>query len=226
MCKVIISFFLSLGLISISYAAPCYGTKMPKTKEFFSGAQNYTILKRYLEADLGKIRSAQDFFLLSYGVFDWVSIDLKVGVGNIKQHPVGSDEIDYPCGFAGGYGFRLRIHESKKVKMVGVFQHISAHPPKVSLGGIDHEAILDDWQLSFLVSRSFAKITPYIGAKWSRTDYIHRVDGNRKRVMSDLTKNIGFVIGLDLPVAERIWLNLEGQLLDSEALAFSLNCSF
>lgn len=36
-----------------------------------------------------------------------MSIDLKGGAGNIKQHPVGSDEIDYPANFAGGMAFVL-----------------------------------------------------------------------------------------------------------------------
>jgi hypothetical protein len=226
MRKIAIVLLLGLSLTPVCYGAPCYGTKMPKAKEFFTGAQNYTILKRYLEKDFGKLRSTQTFMLVSYGAFDWLSIDLKGGAGNIKQHPLGSDEIDYPSGFAGGYGFRLRIYESKDAKFVGGFQHISAHPPKVKLGDIDQEAILDDWQFSFLFSRAVLNITPYIGTRWSKTDYIHRVESNRRRKRSDLTKNIGLILGVDVPLSKKIWLNLEGQFLDSEAFALSLNYSF
>lgn len=226
MRKITIFLLLGLSLTSICYAAPCYGTKMPKAKEFFTGAQNYTIFKRYLEKDFGKLRSTQTFMLASYGVFDWLSIDLKAGAGNIKQRPLDSNEIDYSSGFAGGYGFRLRIYESKDAKFVGGFQHISAHPSKVKLGDIDQEAILDDWQFSFLFSRSVLNITPYIGTRWSKTDYIHRVENNRRRKRSDLTKNIGLISGVDLPIAKKMWINLEGQFLDEQALAFSLNYSF
>ncbi len=226
MRKIAIVLLLGLSLTPVCYGAPCYGTKMPKAKEFFIGAQNNSIFKRYLENDFGKLRSTQAFMLVSCGIFDWLSIDLKAGAGNIKQHPLDSAEIDYISGFAGGYGFRLRIYESKDVKFVGGFQHISVHPRGINVGAIKHEAILDDWQFSFLVSRAFAKIIPYIGTKWSRTDYIHRVDGNRKRRMSDLTKSIGLVLGLDLPIAKKMWINFEGQFLDEQALAFSLNYSF
>lgn len=226
MRKIGIFLFLLLSAISSSYAAPCYGTKMPKAKEFFLGVQNYTIFKRYLEGDFGKIRSTQDFLLLSYGVFDWLSLDLKGGAGNIKQHPVGSDEIDYPSAFNGGYGFRLKVYDSDRIKSAFGFQHISVHPQEINIGEIKHESILDDWQFSFLASSVFAKITPYIGTKWSRADYIHRVDDNRKRRMSDLRKSIGLVLGLDLPIANKMWINLEGQFLDSEAFAFSLNYGF
>lgn len=208
------------------HAAPCYGTKMPRKNEFFTGAQTYTIFKRYLKDDNGKIRSFQNFLLLSYGVYDWLSIDLKGGAGNIKQHPLGSDEADYPTNFAGGYGFRLRVYEEKKVKAVFGFQHISVHPESIHLGDVKHQSVLDDWQFSLLLSREFQKATPYLGARWSRVDYIHWDAGERKRNMSDRTRSIGLIFGADIPLTQRVWLNLEGQVLDSEAVAFSVNYSF
>jgi nitrate reductase NapE component len=199
---------------------------MPMKKEFFIGFQNHTIFKRYLENEQGKVRSMQDFLLLSYGVYDWLSIDLKGGAGNIKQHPVGSDEVDYPSSFVGGYGFRVKLYDEKNLKMVFGFQHISIHPKSTHLGTVKNRAILDDWQTSLLASFDFKKITPYLGTRWSRIDYIHTVGDSRKRVMSDSTKSIGLILGLDLPLTKKSWLNLEGQLLDSEALAFSVNFSF
>jgi len=213
-------------LVINCYAAPCYGTKLPQKKEFFLGAQTHTIFKRYLEDEYGKVRSFQNFLLLSYGVYDWLSIDLKGGAGNIKQHPVGSDEVDYASNFAGGYGFRLKFYDRKNVKMVFGFQHISVHPKSRHLGDVKNKAILDDWQTSLLVSRDFKKITPYLGTRWSRIDYIHTQLDARKRKMSDLTKSYGFIYGFDLPLTEKIWINLEGSAFDSEALAFSINYSF
>ena len=91
---------------------------------------------------------------------------------------------------------------------------------------MENKAILDDWQVSILASYSFSKFTPYLGTKWSRVDYIHWVDDERKRRMSDLTKDIGLVLGLDIPLSDKTWLNLEGQLFDGEALASSFNISF
>ncbi|MFC1804720.1 hypothetical protein ACFLZ3_02705 [Candidatus Omnitrophota bacterium] len=208
------------------YAAPCYGTKMPERKQLFLGTETHSIFKRYLGDGHGKLRSLQHFLLITYGVFDWFSIDLKGGAGYIKQHPVGGDEVDYPSDFAGGYGFRLRVFEKGKIKAVFGFQHISVHPEKVHLEGIKNTAVLDDWQWSACVSYDFGKITPYLGTRWSRVDYIHWVEEDRKRRMSDMTKDIGLILGLDLSLSERIWLNLEGSLIDSEAFSFSLNYSF
>lgn len=216
----------SLITNNFCFAAPCYGAKMPKKKEFFIGAQTHSIFKRYLEDEFGRLRSTQHFMLLSYGVFDWLSIDLKGGSGNVKQHPVGSDEVDYTSNFAGGYGFRLKIYDKKNLKIVFGFQHISMHPESTHLGNVKHKAILDDWQTSLLASYDFKKITPYLGTRWSRIDYIHTQLDTRKRKMSDLTKSVGLILGLDIPLTKKVWLNLEGQLFDSEAFAFSLNYGF
>jgi len=212
---------------SACYAAPCYGTRMPARKEFFSGVETYSIFKRYLENEQGKLRSTQHFLLLSYGVYDWLSIDLKGGAGNIKQRPTDRCEIDYTSNFAGGYGLRLKAYDKEDLKLVLGFQHISVHPKSRDLGDIRHKAILDDWQFSLLASwRDIFGITPYLGTRWSRLDYIHWTGGDRKRMMSDLTKGMGLILGLDIPLLENSWFNLEGQWLDSEAVAGSINFKF
>ncbi|RKY32329.1 MAG: hypothetical protein DRP74_02770 [Candidatus Omnitrophota bacterium] len=219
----LIFFFISIPL---AYAAPCYGTRMPGKQTFSAGAQTYIIFKRYLENDTGKIRSTQHFFLLSYGIFDWLSLDLKGGAGNIKQHPVGSDELDYTSSFAGGYGFRLKLYDKQNLEAVFGFQHISVHPRRAYIESIKHTGVLDDWQVSFLVSRVFKKINPYLGMRWSRLDYIHWIEEDRKRNMSDRAKDLGLVLGLDIALSPNSWLNLEGQFLDGDSLACSINFEF
>ena len=226
MQRAVLFFILFFSLTINSYAAPCYGTRLPDKKEFNMGLETYSIFKRYLENKNGKLRSTQHLFLLSYGIYDWLSVDLKVGAGNIKQRPLIKDEVDYPSSFAGGYGFRLRFLNKKNTKMVFGFQHISVHPKSIHLGIDKNKAILDDWQFSCLVSYGLGKITPYLGTRWSRLDYIHWTLDARKRVMSDLTKNTGLILGLDIAITEKAWLNLEGQFLDSEAFAFSMNYAF
>lgn len=222
----LLSIILTLCIISYAYAAPCYGTKLPQKKQFFIGAESYSILKRYLKDDFGKLRSQQEFFLLSYGVLDWLSLDLKGGAGLIKQHPAGSDELDYPVFLGGGYGFRLKLYDEKNTKAVFGFQHISIHPKTIRVEGVKHKAVLDDWQFSGLVSYDFKRLTPYLGARWSRLDYIHWTNKFRKRVKSDLSKSAGLIVGANVPLTERVWFNLEGSILDSEALTFSVNYSF
>jgi len=224
-CFIVLIFELCI-LSCTCYATPCYGTKMPKKNRFFAGFGSYSIFKRYLEDNFGKLRSQQQFFLLSYGVTDWFSIDLKSGGGSIRQHPVGSGEIHYTSSFAGGYGLRLKFFDKDNVKMVFGFQHISVHPKSTHLGDVKNKAILDDWQTSLLISRGFKRITPYLGTRWSRLDYIHRVGDDRKRRMSDMTRDIGLIYGFDIPITEKFWINLEGQAFDSDAFAASINYAF
>ncbi|MBU1125033.1 MAG: hypothetical protein KKC84_03330 [Candidatus Omnitrophica bacterium] len=226
MRRIACCFLFLIGWVSLSFAAPCYGTRLPEKNKFVAGTQTYSILSRYLEQEKGKIRSTQHFVLVSYGVFDWFAIDLKGGAGNIKQHPAGSDEVDYASNFAGGYGYRIQLYDRQPLKMVFGFQHISVHPQSTHLGDDKHRAILDDWQYSLLASYDTGMCTPYLGTRWSRVDYIHWTLDKRKRVMSDLTKSIGLVAGIDILCGNKLWINFEGQFIDSESVALSLNYSF
>lgn len=210
------------------FSAPAYGTKLPEKHRVFMGIQTYNIFKRYLEDDFGKLRSLQHFLLLSYGVTDWFSIDLKGGAGYIKAHPLGSDELDYPTSFAGGYGLRLKFYDNreKMIRAVFGFHHISVHPKKIHVNGVKHKAVLDDWQVSLLVSKDIFSLTPYVGVKWSRVDYIHWVNEDRKRRMSDLTRSIGAILGVDIPMSSNTWINIEGHIGDEEAVAFAVMYQF
>ena len=226
MRKILLGFLIYLCLYGPGYAAPCYGPKMPQRNHFFVGGQAYAVFKRPLKDGYGKIRSLQNFFLLSYGVFDWLSIDLKAGAGNIKQRPETGSAINYPTYLGGGYGFRLRLYNRGKIKVVFGFQHISVHPHTVSVDGSKNKTVLDDWQFSLLASREFSKVTPYIGTRWARMNNIHWLNGNRKLEKPDSGKTVGLIIGADIPISKRIWLNTEGQFFDTTALAASINFAF
>ena len=226
MRKIFLSLILILCLVPVSFAAPSYGTNLPEKNKFIAEFESYSIFGRDLENDYGEVKSQQEFFGLSYGIFDWLSIDLKAGAGNIKADPNASSKVDYPTSFAGGYGFRLKFYDEEKIRAVMGFQHISVHPRHAHAEGVKNRAILDDWQVSLLGSYSLGRVTPYIGARWSRIDYIHWTGENRKRIMSDLGKSTGLIVGVDLPVTENIFIDLEGQFFDSEALACSVKYNF
>ena len=215
-----------LGFASVSNAAPSYGTNMPEKKTLSARFESYSLGKRYLEDNYGNLSSQQQFFGLSYGFFHWFAVDLKSGGGNITYHSSAGDKVSYKAGFAGGYGLRLKFLDQKKFKGVFGFQHISVHPRSAHIGEVKHQAILDDWQVSLLGSYDFGKVVPYLGTRWSRVDYIHTANGEKKRVMSDFTKDIGLILGLDIPVTQKLFLNIEGQLLDSQALSCSINYNF
>ena len=226
MRKAVLYFLFCFCIPGLSDAAPCYGPKMPQEKQFFLGLQTYSVFNRSLGTDYGKVRSLQEFLLISYGVFDWLSLDMKGGAGNIKQRSGVGGDMNYPAFLGGGYGFRLKLYDREASKMVFGFQHISIHPHTVSVGASKNKAVLDDWQFSFLVSHDVFNVTPYVGTRWSWMNKIHWTDGERKLEKSDLNKSVGLIAGVDIPLSKKTWLNVEGQFLDATALAGSINVAF
>ncbi len=226
------NFILAIGLILFAFAveeslaAPSYGTDMPDKGEWVKALESNIVFKRKLDKSYGKIKSKQYFFDLSYGLSEWIALDFKVGVGSINHKPTDSYAIDYDAYFAGGYGFRVRAFENANYGLKGVvgFQHISIHPPAERINGDKNEAILDDWQISGLISKNLPFLTPYLGAKVSRCDIIHKLNGERKRKKSDIL--FGLVAGVDIKLGESFKLNIEGRAIDETALSTRLSLPF
>ncbi len=226
MRKTLLCLLFCFSVPVLAHAAPCYGTKMPKQKQFFGGLQTYTVFNRDLENNYGKMHSLQDFFLISYGVFDWLSLDLKGGGGNIRQRAGTGPDINYHTFLGGGYGVRLKLYDHDDTKAVFGFQHISIHPHTVSIGASKHKAVWDDWQFSALISHDIFHVTPYIGTRWSWMNQIHWTDGVRKLEKSDLGKSVGLIVGTDIPLTKKTWVNVEGQFFDAAAVSGSINFAF
>ena len=170
-----------------SFAAPCYGTDMPKKGEWFKAFEANIVFKRKLDKSYGRLKSRQYFLDLSYGVSDKLTLDFKIGAGSFDHKPTDSYEIDYGTHFAGGYGFRIGVFDNPDQGLKGVvgFQHISLHPPTEKIEGDKNEAILDYWQISGLISKDFRFFTPYLGVKLSRCDVIHKLNREINRNKSD-----------------------------------------
>jgi hypothetical protein len=199
------------------FAAPCYGTGMPNKDKASIGLQENAAYKKTLKADYGQIDSQQTFFLLSWGFAYWFCFDGKIGMGDLKYHPRAGQNIYYKKGFAGGYGFRVKAYDQEKNRVVFGFQHISVHPFANRVDDIRHKAIFDDWQFSFLVSHDFSKITPYIGIKAERADYLRWINKSQARNRGYMGKSAGLVLGFDLPVSKKVCFNIEGQFFNGKA---------
>ena len=212
---------------SVASAAPAYGTRMPEKNKFFGGLQYYQIFDRDLNKNNGDMRSRQGHILLSYGVTDWFSLDLKASMGTIEHEAADGRKIKYDTPlWGGGYGFRVRLYEDGPVKAVAGFQHISIHPRSVKGNGEKNNAILDDWQGSALVSYDLRKFTPYTGLRYGSTDYLHRLNNDADRVFVDEDRRFDAVLGVDVPLSEKVWVNVEGAFGGGEALATSVNFKF
>jgi len=217
----------SLQLKAVS-AAPCYGTHFPDKGKWNIGAQVHVIENRALKKDYGKVSSTQYFYLMSFGVFSWLSIDGKIGVGDITYKPSGgAEKTNFPTNFAGGYGFRIKPYknEQQKIDFVLGFQHISVHPGSKIVNGAANSVILDDWQGSVLISKDFGLLTPYAGARLTRLDLIQKIEGqSRFRKKSDV--DICPVIGADFNFTKQDFLNVEGSFIKETSFSLGFTHNF
>jgi len=214
--------FLLLLVPGSLYAAPCYGPNMPEKGKWEIGAQANILFKRNMEKTHGEFKSSQYFITLSYGIFDWLSLDGKLGAGDIIQKPENEDELGYNVNFAGAYGFRLHLFQNgaKKIRAVAGFQHISVHPDSRDVSGIKNDCIMDDWQASLLFSRDYKRISPYLGFKLSRSDLMHKIaEGKKRKKSEDL---FGLFTGADFYLSDKLRLNLEARFLDESAVSAAL----
>jgi len=223
--------FLSLVLIAAcslnAYAAPCYGTHVPKEKQWICGLQGNFLIDRNLDNDQGSTIGSRYFLTTSYGVFDWICFDGKIGVGDVAWQNSNPGNLNYNTNFAGGYGFRLRGYENKDlgIKTVVGFQHISVHPSTVSPSYDEHRVIIDDWQGSALISKDIGNFMPYLGARYGTVDYIKWVnEHDRKRIKSE--KMFGIAIGLDYLLKENTRINIECDFVDGEEFSIGISRGF
>lgn len=218
-----------LAIISANnlFAVPCYGTHMPGKKKFFGGVEYNYIIKRELEHDHGRVKNPDQFLMVSYGIFDWLSLDLKGGSGKIYYKDSEYGDQEFATSFAGGYGFRIRLwqNKNKDIKVVTGFQHISVHPKRVHSADGRYSIVIDEWQGSCLGSVRIKQFDPYLGFKYETFDLIRWLkDANRKRYKSE--DNWGLVLGTDFWLKKNIKLNLECHFLDEKAASVSLTREF
>jgi hypothetical protein len=202
------------------YAAPTYGTEMPQKGRVTMGYQANAVFKHDLSDSYGNIKSEQQFFDISYGVFDWLSVEGRAGVGNLLQKGGIHPKVSYRNGFAGGYGFRLLAlnDEKNKIKTVVGFHHISVHPENRVINGDKYESLLDDWQISLVASRAVGIVTPFLGGKVSRFDLVYKVNEiDRKR--RPPRYYAGLVAGCGVRLPGGFSVTVEGHFIDESSLS-------
>lgn len=202
------------------YAAPTDGTNIPYKGEYRTGYQSNAIFKHDLASNYGNVRSIQNYYTLSFGVFDWLTLDGKIGFGNLREKGGDHPKIEHNNGFAGGYGFRLRVldDDKNKVRIVTGFQHTSTHPASRNLNGDKREAIYEDWQGSLVASKDIGRLTPFAGAKVSYGNLIQRTN-EIDRKNRPPAYYAGVVIGCDVRLTKNTYISVEGHFIDETSLS-------
>jgi len=212
-----------------SRGAPSNGTRIPPGGRAEAGYEYSVIYKRPLKYSYGNLASQNHFYVVSLGLFGWLSLDGKIGIGDMTLKASSHlPKLEFNTGFAGGYGFRIKAYEKKEwdLKAILGFQHISVHPEERSAGNDKYETFLDDWQVSGLVSKKFKFLTPYVGMKGSDCEMVYKINKHdKKRRFSEY--HIGLITGLDFYFFEdKLRANVEGRFFDETALSTSITYLF
>ena len=220
---VVVTLFTAYSL----FAAPTDGTNIPYKGKYITGYQNNSIFKHDLAGSYGNVRSLQNYYTLSYGVFDWLTLDGKIGFGDVREKGGVHPKVYHNYGFAGGYGFRLRVMDdaANKVRVVTGFQHTSTHPANRNLSGDKRMAIYEDWQLSLVSSKDIGIVTPFAGAKVSYGNLIQKTnDIDRKN--RPPRYYAGAVIGCSIKLTKNTFMSVEGHFIDETSLSSGIYYTF
>ncbi len=212
-----------------SSAAPSNGTRFPLKHKVELGYEYNMMFERQMDRQYGDLSSQNHFYTVSFGVFDWLSLDGKIGIGDVTQK--NSDHLprlEYNTGFAGGYGLRLRVFEYKRygIRAIAGFQHISVHPQDRSIDDDKYESFLDDWQVSGLVAKDFKFLTLYAGLKGSDCEIVYKLNKHdKKRRFSEY--HIGLASGAEIYLFDnKARFSIEGRFFDETALSASASYLF
>lgn len=212
-----------------AWAAPSNGTRLPPKMAVELGYEYNAMFERPIDRSYGDLMTRDHFYTVTFGTFDWLSLDGKVGLGNVTQKGEnGLPTLQYNTGFAGGYGFRIKALDDKKLggRLIVGFQHISVHPQDRSIDNDKYECFLDDWQLSGLVAKDFRFLTGYIGMKGSDCEIVYKLNKHDKKRRYS-RQHIGLITGLELYLFDKkMRIGAEGRFFDETAFSTSVSYLF
>ena len=221
-----VSLFISK---SKSYATSSEGPTLPPKGKAETGYEYNLIYKRSLDRSYGNLKAESHFYTVSLGIFEWLTLDGKIGLGNVRQKGgIHLPKLEYKLGFAGGYGLRIKLFDyaNTKTRIIIGAHHISIHPQDRSIGDDKYESFLDDWQVSCLISNRFKLLTPYIGMKLSDCEIVYNINKHDKKRRYS-RNHIGFICGSDLHlIKDKAKVNVEARFFDEAAFSAKITYLF
>ncbi|NQT22908.1 MAG: hypothetical protein HQ579_05655 [Candidatus Omnitrophica bacterium] len=205
-----------------SFAASSNGTRFPKQGAAEFGYEYYAMFRRALSRSYGNLKTSDHFAIVSVGITDWLSLDGKIGMGDLTaKGGIHLPKLEFDNGFSGGYGFRVKFfeHEQTDVRIILGGQHISVHPQDRSIDDDKYESFLDDWQICGVVTKKIKCFSPYVGMKLSDCEFVYKINKHdKKRRYSRY--HLGFLFGGDFfLLEEKLRINIEARLFDESGFS-------
>ncbi|UCH12285.1 MAG: hypothetical protein JSW18_05585 [Candidatus Omnitrophota bacterium] len=217
-----------LFITSSIYAMPTDGPILPGKGKWEIGAETNLLFEKQMKRPKGDLESEQYFTTISYAPFSWLSLDFRLGCGNLKFEPKDTDSINYNTSFAGGYGFRGKLTEPDKyvIDILYAFQHISVHPDPRTVNGVKNEIFMDDWQTSLICAKRFNLLYPYMAIKYSKVTLSRVTSKRNDRKRAGSVDHVGLAVGTDFIFGDNLTVNIEGCFFDEEAMSAGLSWRF
>lgn len=218
----VIFLFIFLAFHHLSSAAPSNGPRLIPKGRVEVGYEFNNMTRRPMDRSYGNLKTEDHFLTVSVGVFDWLTLDGKIGFGDIRlKGGIHLPKLEFTDGFAGGYGFRIKAfrHEKTNTTVILGAQHISVHPRDRSIDDDKFESFLDDWQVSGILSTKIKSAAPYVGMKLSDCEIVYKINQHdRKRRPSE--GHLGLIGGTDLYFFnDRLRINFETRFFDETAFS-------
>ena len=189
------------------FAIPADVYLIPDRHESAWGLQYNSILQRDFSKLEGEGQTTQGFLQASYGLTDRLLLDGKIGMGSVRFERADGVTLDFPAGFAGGYGFRYLFREPQaKQQILAGFQHISCHPLKDTVNDVDYRAIWDEWQGTLIVRHSWKKISVYAGPQYTALQLKYKENDSGSRLKAD--NSWGGCVGAEYSWSDRAAVNM------------------
>ena len=130
-------------------------------------------------------------------------------MGSVRFKRADGVTLDFPAGFAGGYGFRYLLREPQaKQQFIAGFQHISCHPYKDTVNDINYRVIWDEWQGTFILRQAWGKISVYAGPQYTALQLKYKENDvkNGRRLKAD--NSWGGCVGAEYRWSDRAAVNM------------------
>ncbi|MBU0650663.1 hypothetical protein KKC59_02005 [bacterium] len=211
------------------FSTPLEGPTMPDKNKWRIGYQTNVVVEQDIHYLQGDVNSFCNFINFSYGLNKYVCLDGKLGVGDVDYDRDIGEEFNYHTGFAGGYGFRVKLFDDETVddniKFIVGAHHICVHPHSISdSAGLKQEVVWDDWQVDGIMFKQFGSFIPYVGAKIKKVYLIRKTNGDRTRMKSDT--EVGGACGFDYRFNDNWVFNAEARFIDEEAYSAGVSYLF
>lgn len=219
-----VSILLSFSLNAM--AIPSEGNFLPDAHKTIWGLQYNNIFLRDFNKVEGKGMTKQYFLKASYAVTERFFLDGKIGQGSIRFKRNDDVDLDFSSSFAGGYGFRYLVFQSEYSgwKSIFGFQHISCHPFKDTVAGVNYRVIWDEWQGTWLFIKEWEKTALYFGPQYSATQLKYKVDNFRRRLKTE--DYWGLLLGGEYRFMKKTSINVEVRVLDEWAINTGISYKF